>query len=115
MAPFRRHSYDFENVQLKDKITLDGDKKALLYFVAYCKYCGKEIITTRETFIAKKNNTFIPSRFCIRDPKVFAKWRESRVERREYLSELPLPENILFNEDQEALTPSFKDKPRTGL
>lgn len=85
LSPFRRHVYDFENAQLQNKVTIDGDRKALLWFTVKCKYCGKQISVTRQTYLALGNNFFIATRFCVRNPVIFAKWQEDRIERREYL------------------------------
>ncbi len=54
LAFFRNHDFDYENAQCINQSSLDkdvtGEVKILLYFVVFCKHCGKALQTDRETY-----------------------------------------------------------------
>lgn len=54
LAFFRSHDFDYENAQCINQSSLDkdvtGEVRILLYFVVFCKHCGKALQIDRESY-----------------------------------------------------------------
>ncbi len=118
-APFRFHDYDLENPRCINNESLDkdvtGEPRVLLYFVAFCKNCGKPIQVNRESYLVP-----IPWHkrwFCFHKPKAYKLHQEQALEREAEMMSMGMEDYQQFDRllDTGLSMTELSDKVRTAV
>ncbi len=98
-APFRFHDFDLENPRCINSESLDkdvtGEPKVLLYFVAFCKNCGKSIQVNRDCYIVPI--PWYKRWFCFHKPKAYKLYQERALEREAEMMSMSNEQYQLFD------------------
>lgn len=99
-TPFRLHDFDLLNPSCINQGSLDkdvtGEPHALLYFVVFCKNCGKHVQVNHETYILGK----LPLRkrlFCHHRPEAYYQHLEKAQEREAEMASMTFDDYQLIN------------------